>query len=84
MSELSPKTDEESRLSFEEAFTRLGQVVSELESGSMTLEQTTQRYEEGMRLAHMCSQFLAQTEVRMTELRSAYLEQMPDQSLFDR
>ena len=79
MSEPFPEEREQGALSFEESFTRLGQVVAELETGGMTLEQATERYEEGMRLAQMCNQLLAQTEVKITELRSAYLEHLPDQ-----
>ena len=64
-------------LSFEEAFTRLKQVVTDLESGDMTLDQATKKYEEGMKLAQACNRFLTQTELKMTELRSIYLEEPP-------
>ena len=58
--------------SFEDAFTRLGEVVQGLESGGLTIEQATRLYEEGMELARRCNQLLNQTELRVTELRSAY------------
>jgi exodeoxyribonuclease VII small subunit len=64
-------------LSFEEAFTRLKEVVTDLESGSMTLDEATKKYEEGMKLAQTCNRFLAQTELKMTELRSIYLDEPP-------
>ena len=75
--ELLPSPDEEGipNLYFEEAFTRLKQVVADLESGSMTLDQATKKYEEGMKLAQICNRFLAQTELKMTELRSIYLDE---------
>ena len=77
--ELLPPPDDEGipNLSFEEAFTRLKQVVTDLESGSMTLDQATKKYEEGMKLAQTCNRFLAQTELKMTELRSIYLDEPP-------
>lgn len=77
--ELLPPPDDEGipNLSFEEAFTRLKQVVADLESGSMTLDQATKKYEEGMKLAQTCNRFLAQTELKMTELRSIYLGEPP-------
>jgi exodeoxyribonuclease VII small subunit len=78
--EFPPMDDAVPHLTFEEAFTRLKQVVAELESGSMTLEQATKQYEEGMKLAQVCNRFLAQTELKMTELRSIYLEEPPDPS----
>ena len=75
---LTPPDDEGiPNLSFEEAFTRLKQVVTDLESGSMTLDQATKKYEEGMKLAQTCNRFLAQTELKMTELRSIYLDEPP-------
>ena len=75
--ELLPPPEHEGipNLSFEEAFTRLKQVVADLESGSMTLDQATKKYEEGMKLAQTCNRFLAQTELKMTELRSIYLDE---------
>ena len=77
--ELIPPPDDEGipNLSFEEAFTRLKQVVADLESGSMTLDQATKKYEEGMKLAQTCNRFLTQTELKMTELRSIYLDEPP-------
>ena len=77
--ELLPPPDDEviPNLSFEESFTLLKQVVADLESGSMTLDQATTKYEEGMKLAQVCNRFLAQTELKMTELRSIYLEEPP-------
>ena len=72
---LPPDEDGIPTLSFEEAFTRLKEVVADLESGSMTLDQATRKYEEGMKLAQICNRFLAQTELKMTELRSIYLDE---------
>ena len=64
---------------FEGAFTRLGEVTQGLESGGLTLEQATQLYEEGMRLAQLCNQLLSRAELRVTELRNAYSDFLADQ-----
>ncbi|MEO5366543.1 MAG: exodeoxyribonuclease VII small subunit [Magnetococcus sp. WYHC-3] len=47
-----------SDLSFEEALERLEQVVRQLESGQLPLEQGLSAYEEGMQLARLCQQRL--------------------------
>ena len=58
--------------SFEEAFTGLDEAVKALEGGSLTLEEATNLYEEGMRLVHLCNELLTKAELRVTELRNAY------------
>jgi exodeoxyribonuclease VII small subunit len=57
--------------SFEEALERLETVVSELESGSLTLEQSIARYEEGMRLSQRLTQQLDEAEKRIERLVEA-------------
>ena len=59
--------------SFEEAFARLEQTVQALEQGGLSLEEATRLYEEGMRLARLCNQMLTAAELRVTQLRNAYL-----------
>ncbi len=61
-------------LSFEEAFTRLGQTVQALEAGGLSLEQATALFEEGMRLARLCNQLLSSAELKITQLKEAYAE----------
>jgi exodeoxyribonuclease VII small subunit len=39
---------------FEEALTRLEEIVRRLESGKLTLDETTALYEEGVKLAAQC------------------------------
>jgi exodeoxyribonuclease VII small subunit len=54
--------------SFEEALERLETIVEELEGGSLTLEQSLARYEEGMRLSRRLTQTLDQAEKRIERL----------------
>ena len=63
-------------LSFEEALALLDQTVESLESGSLTLAQSTATYERGMRLARICNEMLTSAETRITKIRTAYGEQM--------
>jgi exodeoxyribonuclease VII small subunit len=54
--------------SFEEALERLETIVEELEAGSLSLEQSLARYEEGMRLSRRLTQTLDQAEKRIERL----------------
>ncbi len=57
---------------FEEAFHKLEETVQALESGNLTLAQATALYEEGMRLAKVCTQRLDAAELKISELQSAF------------
>jgi exodeoxyribonuclease VII small subunit len=55
-------------LSFEDAIERLQSIVEELEGGSLTLEESIARYEEGVRLARRLTQTLDEAEKRIERL----------------
>ncbi len=55
-------------LSFEEAIERLQAVVEELEGGSLSLEESIARYEEGVKLSRRLTQALDQAEKRIERL----------------
>ena len=63
-------------LSFEQALERLDGTVEALESGGLSLEESTRLYEEGIGLARLCSEALASAELRITRIRTAHGEQM--------
>ena len=63
-------------LSFEEALGLLDETVLALEAGGLSLAEATQTYERGMRLARVCNEMLASAELRVTEIRAAFGEQM--------
>ena len=63
-------------LSFEKALVRLDETVLALESGGLPLADATRLYEEGMKLARICSEMLAAAELRISRIRTAYGEQM--------
>ena len=63
----SPPAAEEA-LGFEQALERLETIVEELEAGSLTLEESLARYEEGVRLSRRLTQSLDQAEKRIERL----------------
>jgi exodeoxyribonuclease VII small subunit len=63
-------------LSFEEALARLDETVEALEAGGLPLAETTRLYEKGMRLARICSEMLAAAELKISQIQTAYGEQM--------
>ncbi len=62
--------------SFEEAFTRLESVVRRLESGQMSLDQSTALFEEGMQLAKTCTEMLNNAELKIKRLQQGLAEQL--------
>ena len=62
--------------SFEEAFAQLEETVRTLETGGVTLEEATRLFEEGMRLARICHQYLSATELKITHLQRSFGEQV--------
>jgi len=64
----APAVSAEDGPSFEEALERLETIVEELEGGSLSLEQSLARYEEGMRLSRRLTQTLDQAEKRIERL----------------
>jgi exodeoxyribonuclease VII small subunit len=45
-------------MKFEDALKRLEKIVSDLEGGSLSLDESLERYEEGIRLSKLCSKKL--------------------------
>ena len=52
-------------LNFESAMQRLEEIVEEMESGKMPLEDLIVRYEEGMKLVKICQERLVSAEQRI-------------------
>ncbi len=62
---LSPQENE---LTFEQAMAQLEDIVRQLESGDLSLDEMVQRYEEGMRLLRFCQQKLMAAEQRVKKV----------------
>jgi exodeoxyribonuclease VII small subunit len=63
-------------LSFEQALNRLEETVSTLEAGGLTLAEATRLFEDGMKMARLCSEMLAAAELRISRIQTSYGEQM--------
>ena len=61
----APTTAVASGPSFEQAIQRLEQIVAEMESAELPLEEVLQKYEEGTRLTRFCSQKLEEAEKKI-------------------
>ena len=66
----------EQPMNFEDAFTRLESVVRRLESGQMSLDQSTALFEEGMQLAKICTEMLNGAEMKIKRLQQGLAEQL--------
>ncbi len=58
----------EDALTFEQAMQQLEQIVSQLESGEQTLQETLALYQRGQALVQYCSQLLDQAELTIRNL----------------
>ncbi len=67
----APGGDVES-LSFEDAFRQLSEMAAQLESGGLTLDEVTARFDMGMRLVQRCNQLLDTAELEITRLKESY------------
>lgn len=60
--------DETEEMSFEEAFAELEQIVSQLESGQLPLEDSLKLFERGQALAVACSRKLDEAELKIEQI----------------
>lgn len=65
-------------LSFEEAYDRLEEVLSRLQMGNMSLNDSLAAFEEGMALAAHCQALLDAAELRVEQLERATPADDPD------
>jgi exodeoxyribonuclease VII small subunit len=56
---------------FEQSLKQLEQIVHELESGELPLEQSIRKFEEGIELSKFCAKMLEETERKITLLMQA-------------
>lgn len=56
-------------ISFEQALSRLDEIVRHLESGDMPLSESLSLYEEGTGLIKICSKMLDQAEQKVVKLK---------------
>ena len=57
-----------SKQTFEDAMRRLEEIVEELESGDLSLDQTLKRFQDGIKLSRFCEKKLDETEKQVSLL----------------
>lgn len=62
------------RQSFEEALSRLEEIVNDLEDESISLEETIKLYEEGIKLSKICTETLEQAELRIEKVNEQHAD----------
>lgn len=62
-------------LSFEQALKMLEETVEKLENGGLTLTETTDIYEQGMKLSKTCSNMLKATELTISKIQTRYSDE---------
>ena len=67
----NPPADGEEPVSFEDAMARLERIVADLEGGRYTLEESLQRFEEGIALGNRCRTMLERADLRVRTLVEA-------------
>lgn len=60
---------EENKLSFEEAYTQLMELVKKMESGQLPLADSVVAYEQGVKLKAYCEQLLKEAELKIETLK---------------
>ena len=66
--------DDITALAFEEAFGLLGEVVSSLEEGGLTLEDSVDLYKKGMMLTNHCNELLNKVQIDITNIKEQFQE----------
>lgn len=58
----------EKEIKFEDAMKKLEEIATELESGKLDLDESVEKFEEGMKLSKDCSKMLEEAEKKITIL----------------
>jgi len=60
------------KLPFEQIMKRLGETAQALEAGGLGLDDTIKLFENGMKMARVCSEMLAAAELRVSSIKTTY------------
>ncbi len=66
-------------LTFEQALAALEELVERMEGGDLSLEESLQSFERGVRLSHTCQKALKTAEQKVEILTSNELDATPDE-----
>lgn len=67
----TPKHKSDDALSFDEAMSQAEQLLSQMESGEMELEDSLKAYERGMALLSRCQQVITTAQQRVEQISAA-------------
>ena len=62
---MAKKNENTTKMSFEEALNQLETIVKKLENGSISLDDSIQLYEEGIKLVDFCNQSIEKAEQKI-------------------
>ncbi|MBN1282080.1 MAG: exodeoxyribonuclease VII small subunit [Alphaproteobacteria bacterium] len=65
------KSTNETKLSFEEAYKQLTEIVKKMEDGSMPLAESVAAYEKGIKLKAYCEQVLKEAELKISTIANS-------------
>jgi exodeoxyribonuclease VII small subunit len=68
MAEKKENNNDISKLSFEQAIKKLTDIVSKIEDGQISLEQSLSQYEQGMELIKHCQSILQKAEKKIEQI----------------
>lgn len=60
--------NDQTNINFEENMQMLEKLVKKMESGDLTLEQSLEAFEKGVKIVRKCQESLTRAEVRVTKL----------------
>ena len=75
-------TKKTTEISFEDRITELENVVAQLESGNLPLEQSLQLAQRGQELSAQCEELLKNAELKLEELSAASVPEQIREDLF--
>lgn len=58
------------KISIEEAFERMDEIIEQMQSGELSLEDSFKKYEEGMKLVKTCSESIDKVEKKLITLEN--------------
>jgi len=61
-------------MTFEEKIKRIDQIAGLLDAGNLTLDDMTVLYEEGLKLAHECREYIEKAELKIIDITKKYSE----------
>ena len=60
--------ENDKEINFEEAMEKLEEIASELENGKLSLDESLNKFEEGMKLSKKCNEIIENAEKKITIL----------------